>query len=356
MKFIHIADMHFDAPFTILSQKADLGDLRRIEQRQIFKKVIDYIKQENIPYFFISGDLYEHEYVRKTTIEYINNLFKEIPNTKIFIAPGNHDPIIKNSYYNTFNWESNVKIFENEIEKYEDKEVIIYGYGFNDFTNPTVNIDSVNINPDKVNILIIHGSLDASETLDLQYNPIKSTELKNKKFDYVALGHIHKTNYQSGTNLIYPGSTISLGFDELGEHGMIIGNIAKDNLQIQFKKLDDRQFIEKEINISKINSKEELVQQINEENLDEENLYKIILVGNKKFEVNTKELEKLILKENIVKIKNKTKPNYNIEEISKEQTLRGVFVKTMLEKLNNGEYKAETIERAIEIGLEALNT
>ena len=354
MKFVHIADMHFDAPFTILSQKKDLGDLRRIEQRQAFKKVIDYIKNENIPYLFISGDLYEHEYIKHTTIEFINNLFKEIPNTKIFIAPGNHDPYIKNSYYSNVNWNDNVKIFKNEIEKYEDENITVYGYGFGDFTNMGVDIEKINIDTNKINILVIHGSIDSSKTLDLQYNPMKSYILKSKNFDYVALGHIHKTNYAEGENIIYPGSTISLGFDELGEHGMIVGDIEKNNLKTEFKKLDDREFIEKQLDITDIYSKEELIQKINEEQLEEKNMYKIILIGKRKFEINLNDIQKSILLDNIIKIKDKTQSNYNLEEISKEESLKGIFVKIMLQKLNDENYNKEEIEKAIEIGLNVL--
>ena len=40
MKFVHIADMHFDSPFSTLSDKGNLGEKRRIEQREIFKKVM----------------------------------------------------------------------------------------------------------------------------------------------------------------------------------------------------------------------------------------------------------------------------------------------------------------------------
>ena len=39
MKFVHIADMHFDIPFSTLA-KNDLGNARRLEQRQIFKQII----------------------------------------------------------------------------------------------------------------------------------------------------------------------------------------------------------------------------------------------------------------------------------------------------------------------------
>ena len=111
MKFVHIADMHFDSPFVALSDKGNLGEQRRIEQRKIFKKVIEYIKENKIEYLFISGDLYEHQHIRKSTIEYINNLFKKIENTKIFISPGNHDPILKKSYYSTFKVPCIINIF-----------------------------------------------------------------------------------------------------------------------------------------------------------------------------------------------------------------------------------------------------
>ena len=68
MKFVHIADMHLDRAFTSLSDKGVMGDLRRLEQRKVFKKIIEYIKENNVDYLFISGDLYEHEYVKQTTI------------------------------------------------------------------------------------------------------------------------------------------------------------------------------------------------------------------------------------------------------------------------------------------------
>lgn len=112
MKFIHIADMHFDVPFTSLNSREGLGEKRRLEQRKAFKKVIDYIKANNIEYLFIAGDLYEHEYVRISTIDYISKLFNEIPDTKIFITPGNHDPYIKDCYYDTYNFGENVYILE----------------------------------------------------------------------------------------------------------------------------------------------------------------------------------------------------------------------------------------------------
>ncbi len=165
MKFIHIADTHFDTPFTNLSLKNNFGKIRRIDQREIFKKIIQYIRENKIEYLFISGDFYEHEYIKKTTIEYINHLFQEIPQTQVFITPGNHDPYLKNSMYYNFEWNDNVKIFTSKIEKVTTPDADIYGMGFEDFYHSGIDLDNIKIeDKNKINIFITHGSLNAGET------------------------------------------------------------------------------------------------------------------------------------------------------------------------------------------------
>ena len=178
--------------------------------------------------------------------------------------------------------------------------------------------------------------------------------LREKGFDYIALGHIHKNNFNRNENIIYPGSTISLGFDELGEHGMVVGEINKNEKKLEFIKLDETKFIKKEINCTEINSIEELIEKINEINIEKNKLYKIILIGKRNFEINIYDLYKYEINEKIIKIKNKTKPNYNLEEISKENTLRGLFAKEILEEIKNKNYNEAIIEKALEIEMEIL--
>lgn len=357
MKFVHIADMHFDTPFTLLSDRANLGEVRRLDQRKAFKKVIEYIKENKIPYLFIAGDLYDHEYVRQSTIDFINDCFKQIPNTLIFITPGNHDPYLKNSYYTKYNWSKNVRIFTSKVEKIEMKDFDLYGYGFEDFYLKESKIEEINIeNKEKLNILITHASLDGGYDDQRVYNTISSSKLKQLGFDYVALGHIHKANLtKENRNIIYPGSTISLGFDELGEHGMIVGNIEKGKIEVEFIKLDDKEFKELEIDITNINEPEELLEKIETLELNEKDLYKIILKGNRNFEINTYKLYKQIETRNIIKIKDKTKIGYDLNKIANSTTLKGIFAQEMLSKLNDENIDKETIEKAIEIGIEALS-
>lgn len=358
MKFIHIADMHFDVPFTVLNNRNKLGEKRRLEQREALRKVINYIKENNIEYLFISGDLYEHEYIRKTTIDYINNLFKEIPDTKIFISPGNHDPYLNNSYYKIYNWNYNVHIFNNKIEIIEEPECDIYGFGFNNFYCVNSEIEEIQIqNKNKMNILITHGTLNGGTIEDMEYNPLNKNKLKVLGFDYIALGHIHKIYYNTEENqrIVYPGSTISMGFDELGKHGVILGDISKEKIKLEFLQMDNKEFKEIELDISEINSKEELIEKINDLNLDENIYYKLILIGNKNFEINIYELFKYIEKDNLIKIKNNTKLKINIEELSRNNNLKGLFVKEILEEIRNNSEKREELEKVLELGLEIIN-
>ena len=313
MKFVHIADMHFDSAFFNLSDKDIMGDLRRLGQRKVFKKIIDYIKENDIDYLFISGDLYEHKYIKQSTIEYINNLFKEISKTRVFIAAGNHDPKVKNSYYNKFNWNSNVKIFDSFIEKVETEDANIYGYSFDDFYCTESGIEDVFVEQNgKPNILVMHGNLDGAKKDDRPYNPISKTLLEEKGFDYVALGHIHKPDYEN-RKIVYPGSTVSLGFDELGQHGMIVGEF-NNGLKLEFVPLDDEEFTIKELNVDNIYSKEELVEYINRLNIEPNNYVEIVLTGGRNFEINIYDILKFIQNDRIIKIKDETKIAIDLEK------------------------------------------
>ena len=219
-------------------------------------------------------------------------------------------------------------------------------------------MDEIKIeNKEQINILVTHGSLNGGTLENMEYNPINKNKLKELGFDYVAIGHIHKLDYntEEEQRIVYPGSTISLGFDELGKHGMIVGELNKENIKLEFIPMDNKEFKEIELDISDTNSEEELIEKINNLILEENTYYKIILVGDKNFEINIYNLFKFISNENIIKIKNKTKLKIDLEKISKNNNLKGLFVKEILEELNQENYNKELLENVLELGLDVID-
>ena len=107
IKFVHCADIHLDAPFISLGIKdshslVGKSALRRMDLKNTFESIMKIAEDEGAGFVFISGDLYEHNYVRKSTINFVNGIFKGLGNVKVIIVPGNHDPWVKGSYYRDF--------------------------------------------------------------------------------------------------------------------------------------------------------------------------------------------------------------------------------------------------------------
>ena len=124
-------------------------------------------------------------------------------------------------------------------------------------------------------------------------------------------------------------------------------------MNIEFIPIDIREFKELEFEVTKINSQEELIEKLNNINLEENNLYKIILIGKRNFEIEN--IYKFINRKNIIKIKNKTKLKINLGEISKNNNLKGLVVKEILQELNNNNYSKETLENVLSLGLEIID-
>ena len=337
MKFIHIADIHFDMPMISLKGNRDFIKKRRIEQKQAFRDVIQLAKKEKVDCLFISGDLFEQKFVEKNTIEYIISNFQLIPDVNIFISPGNHDPYIKDSPYETYSWPENVTIFKNEYGMISLDDCDIYGVGFENYEEDLNVVKDIKIEDEtKVNILITHGTLNGAMHI---YHDIKERDLK--KFDYVALGHIHDSKVDD-TRIIYPGSLISCGFDEPGKHGFVKGEITKEKCDIVFISTECKEYKRIEFDISNISNFSEAIEKLDMD----DSYYRIILKGTKNFNVD--ELIDSIneMGKNICEIRDKTKFPYDFESIKKQENLKGLFTKKILDEMEDmtDEERDETLK------------
>ena len=124
-------------------------------------------------------------------------------------------------------------------------------------------------------------------------------------------------------------------------------------VRIEHINLDPIKYETLYMNISGISSKEELITRINYMEIDKNNFYKVVLKGKKDFLITEKYILDNIQWNNILRIEDETQREIDIDEISKENTLRGIFVKKILEKIEKetDTVEKEKLEDAIELVL-----
>ena len=126
MRFIHLADVHLGA---VPDRGCPWSSRREEEIWETFRRVIAGIRENPVDLLFIAGDLFHRQPLLRELKE-VNNLFSTIPDTRVYLMAGNHDFISRDSFYNTFEWNSNVIFFRSrELTCVKDPRLDVYVYG-----------------------------------------------------------------------------------------------------------------------------------------------------------------------------------------------------------------------------------
>lgn len=366
VRILHTADFHFDTPFKEIGEKQ--RNISREELKDVFRNIVYLSKEREVDILLLAGDIFDNYTLNKQTLRFIEDTLSLIPNIRVFISPGNHDPYANNSFYKLVKWPDNVYIFKGTLEKVyiDDLNLNVWGAGFNQkYINISLLKDIKNEELNKINIMVIHGEMSNSSKGN-EYNPISINEIKESNMDYIALGHRHSfsgINIAGRTHFAYSGCPQGRGFDELGDKGVILGEVYKGGVELEFYKTSIRNYEEEKINISDCNTYDEIRLKIIN-SIDEikrkENLYKIILEGEISSKLN---LDENVLSKKIrddfyfCKIKDKTIYKYDLEDISKGYSVKSIFVKKLMKELEEADTdeEKEIIMMAIKYGLSSLS-
>ena len=365
VKILHCADLHLDAPLTGLPKQ--LSEIRQEELRENFGQIVELARKERIDVLMISGDLFDRESVKETTIKYIARKIHEIKPIPVLICAGNHDSLLRNYYYKRESWPENLHLFSRTMGKvdFPHKNLCVYGVSFYEsYQDENLLKGFVVDDESKINIMMVHGELVSSESKS-RYNPITLSDIENSRLDYMALGHVHGF---SGLNKVgkvywcYPGTPEGKGFDEKGVKGVVLGSVSKDYAQIQFCPTGKREYIEKEVDISEACTYEEITEKI-KAILDEkskDNLYKIILKGDipEDFSISSDIIRSKLQEDTyFIKVVNETTFSIDINDLLEDDTLKNVFVNNIIDKIkiSDDEEEVQLLKRALKIGICALN-
>ena len=345
LKIIHCADIHFDSAMSGLQDTSKVN-IRKEDLKETLKRIVAL--SENADLLLIAGDLFDGKKVSKSTLAFLKEEFSKIPDTSIFIIGGNHDYLSDDSPYATFDFGENVHIFGTEMECVEKEGYDIYGISFKSANDEREMLSGFSVkNPDKINICLMHGNLAGAD-----YNPIKVTDIEKSGLDYLALGHIHKASEikTAGiTHYAYCGCPEGKGNDETGEKGVYALELIKGNLlSAQFVPVCSRMYLDEEIDISGANSYDDILAKIGEKHQGEKHLYRFTLTGSCNFPIDEE-----VIKEKInafsLTLKDKTTPSIDLEKLSGDFSLKGLFCKFALEEKEN--MSEEEFNDAIKAGL-----
>ncbi|MCP2619097.1 metallophosphoesterase, partial [Candidatus Aminicenantes bacterium AC-335-A11] len=220
MKILHIADIHLGSQWTedIFAQ---------------FKKIIEIIKKEGVNVLIISGDLFDEEWSAVSHLrENLRELFSEIPETEIFILPGNHDE--EAPYRDEFYYGSNINVIKTrplEIRSLGNIDIYFFPFTKNGSSQEMVKLIKSNPSQAKFKIGVVHGTyMDDKEIRDHLlfqnegYYPIFSSDIEKMDLDYLALGHFHYHRLWRVENTWcgYPGTIEIISFKEPYERKIIM--------------------------------------------------------------------------------------------------------------------------------------
>lgn len=361
VKILHTADIHIGAADAFLGANADN---RRFETLLTFENIIDLGAQNGVDIIAIAGDLFDSE---KPQDIFANAVFKKIetiPQIKVVYCAGNHDPLNSNSPFLNKALPQNLYVFpENDTcFTFDDLKVRVYGRSFTATHLQAQEEFSLQVpHDDYINIMVQHGELKSD--LNSDYNAITPRFIKKSGMDYIALGHVHKhtpVGKIENTAFAYCGCPEGQGFDELDEKGIYLGEIKKGKVNLEFIPISKRQHIHEIIDVTDVSDITAHILTVLEQKYDNfaDNLYKIELIGeiDENFDLNLSEITTRIGERlYFVKVKDSTEYKLDLEALSKETTLKGVFVKNMLSKMKNTDNPLQ-IKKALKLGLKAFSS
>ncbi|MED9883337.1 MAG: exonuclease SbcCD subunit D [Blautia sp.] len=251
MRFFHLSDLH-------IGLKLINRDLRE-DQEYIFDQITDYVKKEAPQALVIAGDIYDKAVPSAEAVEVFDHLIAELtkaaPEMTIMIISGNHDSGPRINCFRDVLSRQNVHMIgipPKTEEEFIEKVILQDAYGnVNFYLLPFVKpsmvkeitgtdengnnlsydetihrlIEREKINQDQRNILVSHQfylpvgkTAEDVERMDSEIRTVGNIDEISadilEKFDYAALGHIHKPMKVGKETFRYCGTPLACSVSE----------------------------------------------------------------------------------------------------------------------------------------------
>lgn len=234
-RFLHTADIHLDSPLHGLSRYEGLPDADiRGATRAAFDNLVQRAIDEAVDFVVIAGDVFDGDWKDMGTGLYFARAMGRLDQAGIpvFLLAGNHDAasiITRN-----VPWPPNVRLFGTKKPQTYRLPSINVAVSGQSFATSAVTDNLALSYPDPVqhhfNIGVLHTAL-AGRQGHAAYAPCSLDDLRSKRYDYWALGHVH--DYElvcEAPHVVFPGNTQGRTIREIGAKGAVL--VTVEDLQV----------------------------------------------------------------------------------------------------------------------------
>ena len=352
IRLLHAADLHLDSPFDALGEEK--AALRRREQRELLRSLAALRAEQGAQLVLLSGDLFDSDASWAETEELLRLTLSEMA-VPVFIAPGNHDYYREGGRWARMRLPENVHVFTSpdfEAVTLDDLGVRVWGAAFTDnYCEGRLAELRIPRQSEFVDLVCLHGEVDVPAS---RYNPMTSRELAETGADYVALGHNHSFSglkKAGSTYYAWPGCPEGRGFDECGEKGVILADVAPGRVKLRFVPTAARRYERLEVDAAGL-------EDFRLPEGSERNIYELAVIGETEQEPDLAALyRRFEARTFALRVRDETRLRRDVWERAGEDSLRGVFLRMLRDKYDSARTDAERdeITRAARWGLAALD-
>ncbi len=358
---VHFADLHLDSPFAWCEATGDVARRRREALRDTLLAIIELVRSTGADALFCGGDLYEHDRVTPDTSKFLRQTFASLIPVPVFIAPGNHDWHGSSSIYATEEWSRNVHIFrESALRPVRLAAGITLWGGAHQAPANTDNFlgGGFRVSGHGAHFALFHGAerswLAEQGEGKLPHAPFDAADVREAGLDHAFLGHYHRPADRS--HHTYPGNPDPLSFGEDGERGAVVatidakGAVTRERHVVAVTELHDLR-----LDVTGKTNRQQIRDLLRDMTEDLSGLARLTVCGDLEpsldFQENTIRDQLLETFAAVQIRKSGLGVAYPLDEIEREPTVRGQFVKAV----RGSELTEEEKRRVLRMGLRALD-
>ncbi len=249
MRFLHLADIHLDAPFAGRSRA--LRERLREASREALRRAVDLALDETLDAVLIAGDLFDGERLSFETERLLTSQFERLNEGGITVVygAGNHDPGAAGLRAHEIAWPENVVA----VLDAEPRRTVITGpdgdavgvvtAAGHPTASETRDLSRAFPAPegDVAEVALLHTQVRSSRDAEAHepYAPSELERLRAAGYDYWALGHVHLRQALSEEPPIhYPGSLLGRTLRETGARGGLVVDLSdRKRPSVEFREL-----------------------------------------------------------------------------------------------------------------------